>query len=314
MNQSKKLTHGALMISLFVVLLLVTFFVPFVSIITLFLLPVPFIVYASKYNWKSSIVILFAATIITVLFGTIFSIAIPIVMGIGGIMIGSAIYRNLSPYETLARGTFAFIIGLLFHYAAFQLLFQVNLVQELRAGVMESKEMSKAIFESVGVGNQSAAFEEIMEAQINYLIDLFPMFLIIAGFLFALLSQWVSYKLMNRTMKQDLYFPPFRTLRIPASLLWIYLITLFLSMMVLGGSGIFYVAVQNAQMLLSLLITIQGFSFIFYYSHHKKLSKFIPIMSIVLTIIFPPIFLLLVRLIGILDIGFNMRERMMRNR
>lgn len=313
MNQTKKIKDGALMLSLFIVLLLISLLVPFLNFISLLLLPVPFVLFASKYNWKPSILLLVAAMILTVLFGSIFSLGIPILMGIGGIMIGSAIYKNMSAYETLARGTFGFIIGLLFLYVTVQVLFQVNFMQELRIAVTESMEMSVALFESIGVENQSAEFQKVMENQINYFINLFPVFLILTAFIFALLSQWISYKILNRTQRLELYFPPFRTLRIPASLLWVYLITLIFSLLTLGESGTIQLVLQNAQMLLSILLTLQGFSFIFYYTHHKRLAKIIPIISIVLAVVFP-LFLTLVRLIGIFDIGFNMRERLMRNK
>ncbi|WP_068675992.1 YybS family protein [Oceanobacillus sp. Castelsardo] len=314
MNQSKKITDGTLMIAIYMVLLFITIFVPFLSMISVFLLPVPFVLYAAKYNWKPSLLIWVLAIIFTVLFTSVFTLAVPIVMGIGGIIIGSAIYRNLSAYETLARGAFGFVIGLLLLFVAIQVLFQVNFMAELRTMVSESVEMSTAILESVGIQGQTEQFQELMEMQIQYFVVILPVLLIATAFLLAFISQWISYKLINRIEKEDLYFPPFRTLRFPTSILGLYLIVIIFSLFELDTSGIVYLIIQNANVVLSFLLAIQGFSFIFYYTHHKKLPKFIPILSVILTVLLPIIFLTIVRIIGIFDIGFNMRERLMRKK
>ncbi|WP_156289919.1 YybS family protein [Oceanobacillus salinisoli] len=314
MNQSKKLTDGALMLAIFMVLLFITIFIPLLSIISVFLLPVPFVIYASKYNWKPSLLMLALAVILSVMFATIFSLPTPIMMGLGGIMIGSAIYKNLSAYETLARGTFGFVIGLLFLFVFSQVLFQVNIVEDFRVMISDSLEMSTSILEDFGAEGQADEFQEMIQLQIDYIIDLLPVFVLISALVFALVSQWASYKILNRLEKLDLHFPPFRTLRMPSSIIWIYLVVLFLTLMDLNQSGTFFLIVQNVQVLASILLAIQGFSFIFYYAHHKKLSKAIPIISIVLTVLLPIVFLTIVRIIGIIDIGFNMRERLMKNK
>lgn len=314
MNQSKKVTDGALMIAIYMLLLFITIFVPFFSLISLLLLPVPFVLYAAKYNWKPSLLIWVVAILFTVLFTSIYTLAIPIVMGLGGIIIGSAINKDLSAYETLARGAFGFVIGLLFLFVSTQILFQVNFMTELRPMIMESVEKSTVVLESVGIQGQTEQLQELMEIQIKYFIDILPVFLIVTAFLLALINQWLGYKLINRIQKEDLYFPPFRTLRFPASILGLYLIVIIFSLFELDSSGIVYIIFQNADVLISLLLAIQGFSFIFYYSHHKKLPKFIPVLSVILSVLLPIIFLTIVRIIGIFDIGFNMRERLMRKK
>lgn len=314
MNQSKKIMDGTLVIVIYMMLLFITIFVPFLSMVSIFLLPVPFVLYAAKYNWKPSLVIWVLAILFTVLLASIYTIAIPIVVGLGGIIIGSAIYKDLSAYETLARGAFGFVIGLLLLFVSTQVLFQVNFMTELRTMISESVEMSTAFLESVGMQGQTEQIQELMEIQIQHFIDILPVLLITTAFLLALISQWVSYKMLNRIQKRDLYFPPFRTLRFPTSILGLYLIVIIFSLFELNSSGIVYLIFQNADVLLSFLLAIQGFSFIFYYTHHKKLPKFIPILSIILTVLLPVIFLTLVRIIGIFDIGFNMRERLMRKK
>lgn len=313
MNQSKKLTEGALLTAIFMVLVLVTVLVPILSIFAMFLLPVPFIIYASRNDWKPALLMLVAAMLLTTLFATIFTLPIAVLMGFGGLMIGSAIYQNVSAYETWARGTFGFIVGLLFVFVYSQVLFDVNWIEGFESTVAESMQMSTAFLEQFGAeGQQVEEAQEMLEQQVGVLTDLFPVGLALAAIVLAFISQWISYKVINRLERKQLQFPPFRTLQFPASVIWIYLAALVFSFIELDEGNVLSLGAQNLLVITGLLMVVQGVSFIFFYAHHKNMSKAIPILSVVLMIIFAPL-LFLVRILGIIDIGFRLRDRMANN-
>ena len=307
MNQSRK--DGAISLAIFMVLLLIAIFVPILSIFGLILLPVPFVFFASKYGFKSSLLMFAAALLLTMLF-TPFFLLFTVLMGLGGLAIGSAIYKGLSAYETWARGTLGFIIGLLFVFVFSQVLFSINWVDEFERLFIDSLEMSSSLMEQFGVAEQPEELQEMLQLQIDLLINLLPVWVAITAIGLAFLSQWIGYKFINRIDKKQLRFPPFRNLRFPSSLIWVYFFALLLSFFNLDSSGIYFMAVQNVLVLTGLLMALQGFSFIFFYAHHKKKSKFIPILIIVLTILFPTFLLYFIRILGIIDIGFKLRDRL----
>lgn len=309
MNQSKKITDGALLTVVFILLMLGTF-LPVVSIICVFLLPVPFVLYTKKHGIKPSLLMFVAAFLLTILLASLLSLPFAVTAGIGGIVIGHSIYKNLSAYETWVRGTLGFVAGLLFTFVYSQLLLGVNLVNELRQMFMESLEMSLSLFPQLGTAGEMQQLEEMMKLQIDYIVQLLPVWIVLAAVISAFIGQWVSYKLINRLEGEKLHFPPFRQLQFPASLIWIYLVAIVLLFIDTDPSSALHIAVQNVLMLLGFLMVIQGFSFIFYYTHHKNLSKAIPILSVVITLLFPGIFIILVRILGIIDIGFKLRERL----
>ncbi|HLS07766.1 YybS family protein [Lentibacillus sp.] len=309
MSQSRQLTEGALLTAVFMILMLIAAFVPVITLIATFLLPVPFILFASRYDWKPSIVMLIAASILSSLLTTIFSLPLPILMGLGGIMVGSAIYRKLSAYETLARGTIGFVIGFVFIFIFSQYVFQVNLVSEMNDLIQQSITMSQDVMNQFGVDELTEDQMNMLTEQFGMLTELLPAFIAIAGLLLAFVSQWVSYKVINRKDHKQLQFPPFRMLRLPVSLIWIYFFALVMTFFGLDPEGLVFMAVNNVLMLTGILMTLQGFSFIFYYAYVKQTSKALPIASTILTILMPFIFLYLVRLLGIIDIGFSLRDR-----
>ncbi|MBY7145139.1 YybS family protein [Virgibacillus sp. NKC19-3] len=313
MNQSKRLTDGALLTAIFMVLLLVAVFVPVLSIFAMFVLPVPFVIYASRYNWKPTLVMMVVAALLTTLFAVTFTLPIAILMGFGGLMIGSAIYQNVSAYETWARGTFGFIVGLLFVFVYTQVLLDINWIEEFEATLGESMQMSAELLEQFGVeGQQLEEASSLLEEQVGLLTDLFPVGLAIAGVVLAFISQWLSFKVINRIERKQLQFPPFRKLQFPVSVIWIYLVALVFSLMELDPDNILYLGTQNLLVITGLVMSLQGISFIFFYAHHKNISKAVPILSVVLIIIFAPL-LYLVRILGIIDIGFRLRDRMTDN-
>lgn len=310
MNESKKMTDGALLTAVYIGLLLIATFVPVISLFATFLLPIPFIIYASKYNWKPSLLMVAVAILLTVFFATLFSLPMTVLMALGGVMIGSGIYNGLTPYETWGRGALGFALGLLFIFLISQLAFDVNWSEEFDQIVDQSMEMSQDVIEQFGLGGGTEEQLAAVETQIEMLKNLLPVGIAFVAMLLSVISQWISYKVLNRLEKRKLHFPPFRMLQFPVSLVWIYFFTLILTFFELDKNGIIYLGVNNVLVLAGLFMTIQGFSFIFFYAHRKNMSKVLPIISVVLTFLFPMILLYLVRILGIIDIGFGLRNRL----
>ncbi|WP_026908450.1 YybS family protein [Paucisalibacillus globulus] len=307
MNKSKQLTDGALLTVIFVVLLLINTFVPVLMVV----LAVPFVIFAAKHNWKPSLIMLGVATILSMLFATIYSLPIPILAGLGGIMIGTAIYRERSAYETWARGTLGFVAGILFFFLFAFIMMDVNVIEEFNAQIDQSLDMSKQLILDFGMGEVSEEEFGLVERQVMLFKQLVPVIVVLASIFLALINQWVSYKILNRIERKQLHFPKFRNLRLPTAIIWIYLLAMVGTLFQMDSSDTVYIALQNVIMLTEFLLIFQGISFIFFYSHHKNISKAIPIITTIFVFLLP-ILLPLVRIIGIIDLGFGLRDRMVK--
>ncbi|WP_164670541.1 YybS family protein [Virgibacillus doumboii] len=314
MNQSKIIKEGAMLTAIYITLLLIAAFVPVITMIATFLLPVPFVIFAAKHGLKPSVLMFLVAVGLSILFASVFSLPITVLMGIGGIMVGVSIHKKLSAYETWARGTIGFVAGLLFIVVFSQFVFQVNIMSEIDQMINQSLQTSKDLMEQFGLAGQTEEQLELIEQQLGMLTDLIPVIIAFVAILLAFISQWISYKIINRLEKKRLKFPPFRMFRLPVSLVWIYFFSLIFTFFELDTSGTLYLAVNNVLMLTGMLMTLQGFSFIFFYAHHKKMSKAVPIVCVIVTLLIPFLLLYLVRLLGIIDIGFSLRDRLSRDK
>src|SRR5699024_11288530 len=67
MYQSKKITEGALLLAIFFAILLLSFFVPFIILFAVFLLPITFVIYSAKYDWKIAYIFLAIAFLLSIL-------------------------------------------------------------------------------------------------------------------------------------------------------------------------------------------------------------------------------------------------------
>ena len=313
MNDTKKLTEGALVTGVYLILLLVTL-VPILSTFVMILLPLPFVVYTSRHGVKPGLLVVAVASLISMIL-TIIYLPLTFMMGAVGLLIGHAINKKRTAYETWAYGTLGFIGGLLFTLAFTQVLLGVNFVQEIETVATDQFDWYISLMEGVGLESEEGVdMEALFTEQIQYFVNLMPAFVAIFAVFLAFLVQWISYKVLNRMEGKKLYFPPFRNLKLPTSIIWLYLIVIIASFISLDPNGIMFIGVQNALIILEMLLVIQGFSFIFFFTHYKKWSKVIPVASIVLTILFPIFLLYFVRILGIIDIGLNLRARLQKNK
>lgn len=311
MNYSKQLVDGALFTVCYIVLLLVTIFVPVLGLISMLVLAVPFIIYAAKYDWKPSLLMFVAAFLLSILIATIYAAPAAVLAGLGGIVIGSSIHRELAPYETWARGTIGYAVGIVFSLLFIFYILDINLLDEFSQQTDELLIQMKDMVEQFGMGQEVEEEFSIIEQQIELFKQSVPVFIVVIAILLAILNQWISYKVINKIDKQKLRFPKFRNLRFPVSILWIYLLAMIITLFQEEPNGL-YIALQNVIMLTGLLMAIQGLSFIFFISHRKNISIAIPIVVMVLTIFFAPFLLPLVRILGIIDLGFGLRDRMVK--
>lgn len=310
MEHSKKITDGALLLGIYAVLLILAMFIPMFLVVAIFLLPIPFIVYASKYSWQPASIMMVAAIILSFMIIPAVSIPLTLLAGFGGIMIGNAISRRATPYETWAQGSFGFVVGIIAIFLFTQFILGINLITELDAIFKDSIQMSTQIANQFGFGTLTEEEILIIENSFMRMLDLIPVGVAISAIMIAFLSQWFGYKVLNRFYGKQLQFPPIRNFKLPIAIVWIYFIAILLSLFGQDLNDNLNLVVNNVVTLVGLLMVLQGFSFIFFFAHHKGKSNALPILSVILTILFPFLFLYLVRILGIIDIGFDLRKRL----
>ncbi|WP_226681700.1 YybS family protein [Sutcliffiella horikoshii] len=307
MKETKHITEGAALLGIYVLLLLMTLFIPFIGLITFLALVVPFVVYTARNGWKSGIWLVVVAGVLSVLIGSPVALALSIPASTAGVVIGHLVQKNTSRYAILGAATGVFLLNYILAYVVAIVLFDIDFIEVMQEMIRESIQASEAIATSLGQENAKEAVA-ILEESLGYTSYLLPTMLVLTSFVHAYFSQLITFFIIKRLKMKISPFPPFRELVLPKSLLWYYLIVLILSLMAPEEGTTLFMVVLNLSFILMLLMTVQGFSFIFYFCHIKKISKAIPITLVILSFLITPL-VYIIRMIGIIDIGFQLRER-----
>lgn len=311
MIRTRSITEGAILIALYTVLLLATFYIPFVGIILMFALAVPFIVYTYRHDIKASI--LFFVTSIFITYMTVGLMVIPLTLmfGSSGIVIGYLYSKKKESFSILIAGSIAYILNLVFLYGAAVLLFKVNFIEQATVMLKESIEQAEKMMLAMGQ-EPNAENIELFYQQLEIVQYIIPSLLVMTGIIFAFITQVFSNKVLKRLNADIQPFPPFREWRFPQSLLWYYLIVIILMFIGAEEGSSLYIVIMNTYYVLEMIMVVQGLSFVYFFSHLKKWPVAIPVIIMILTFTIP-ILLNLTRILGIIDLGFDLRKRIMNN-
>ncbi len=309
MKGSTVMREGFLYAGIYLALLLATLFIPAIGLLTMFLLPIPFLIYSRRNGWKASLVLATIILLVTVTFIHVVTLPFTVVAGFGGIALGSALHQEKSPYEAWAQGTVGYVVGLLSTYLISIWLFQINWIDEIRKTIDESVANSVNILQSIS-GDVSQEQIESLENQFGNIPTLLPSIMGIVAIVFAFITLWIGFKILNKQFREQHFFPPVKKLMLPRAIIWYYFIALIVTFIEFENGSVWGDAAQNVYTLTGALFTLQGFSFMFAYADIKGLSKKVPIIGVIITLLFSFLLLYPVRILGIIDLGFSLRERL----
>lgn len=303
------MTEGAILLAIFTVLLLITLYIPGLGLVVNFFLAVPFMMFSAKHDWKSASVFTIAALILSLIVGTFLAIPIALTYGVTGVVIGLMIGKGKSRLAIYVAGSLVFLANTIIQYAIAVALFNMNMIEEFLVTFKESIDTSVSMLENMGQTVDESMIEQF-ESTITLMETLMPTMFVMASFMIVFLIQLLSFPILKRFGVKVKQWLPFREMSLPKSLLWYYLLSLIASMFVQPEVGSYWHwALTNLLFVLQFLMLVQGFTFIAYYSHQKGYPKAILVVSIILSFLIPLI-LYIVRILGIIDLGFDLRRRL----
>lgn len=296
------------MISIFSVMMLFYLYVPLLSIIFFLAAPIPIILYTIRHGLKKGIAAGAIGIVISFLIGSLAGLMSAPILIAAGLGMG-VFYSRRQPGNAIITGALIYLFSFLISFIVSVQLFQVDIMGIAKESVEQMIPMLESVLKQSGASEQNIAkqlkqFREMQDAALSAL----PVALLIGVTLLAFVNHWFVQPLIKRFVKDMPVLKKFKDMRLPKSMVWYYLLTLLL-MLIRTEKGSFLWLVQtSAFQILFILVLIQGFSFIFYYCHEKSISKAVPIFAIVLGVLYPPVGVI-VRIIGIADIGFDLREK-----
>ncbi|WP_168413112.1 YybS family protein [Bacillus salacetis] len=309
MKNARILTEGALLLAIYTVLLLLTAYVPVISIMTTFFLVLPFIIYSEKHGLKPALTMFAAAVFISLIAGS-FIITLPLTLSFGtvGIVIGVMLRKQRSKMSIYLISSFVFLISLVIQYVVSILFLNMNIIKDAVDQAKSVFNESIRMAESMGQPLPPERIDEIHKAVESFDV-LIPSVFLISSLAVMLIIISVNFPLLRKMGIQSARFPAFRYWKLPQSIVWYYLITLILMITIRPEMGTYlHWALYNLFYVLQLLLVVQGFSFIYFFAHLKEWPRGL----LVLATVFGILLIDFVRIIGIIDLGFDLRQRLQR--
>lgn len=308
MNDAKQIKDGLLYMAIFFGIVLIGIFVPIVILPGILFLPLPFLLFTYKYDWLAGLVFSLITGLLALILFNDLGVLLAVLTATTGVLIGTALHRKARPYDTWSKGALGGIIGFLVIFAYIQLFFQINWEEQILALSKESIAVSEQMMRNFGMQPMTEEQVKMVETQMLSFIKLIPAIIFLTGCLYAYIVQWLGYKFINRIHKENISFPPFRTLRFPVVIIWVYFLALIVTFFQSGDGSAIGTAAENMIVVIGFLLLIQGFSFLFYLSYEKKIPRALPILAILLTVIMPLLFMFIIRLVGVVDIVLDVRK------
>lgn len=306
MNSIRSITEGAILTALYSILLLAVLFIPLIGSLFLFILPVPFVIYVTRHTLKKGLLMLTVALFITYMVGSIATLPITLMFGTTGLIMGYIYSLKKGAYAILLSGSLGFIANFVLLFIVTNVFFHINFIEDTKKMMYQSMETAEKMVTSLG---QPTDQFEMMYQFIEMISYIVPSAMVITSIVLAFVTQFFANQILKRFKYEIKSFPPIRKWSFPKSLLWYYLIVTIIFMTGPEQGTILFTIIINLFIVLEIIMTIQGFSFIFFYFHINKKPLTIPVVIVILSL-FMTFLLSIIRILGIIDLGFNLRKRM----
>lgn len=273
-----------------VILTTINYIFPFLSMIVMFLWPVPIVYLVQKEESSRVIAVIASAALINgFFFGAVMGLITVIGFGLVGFIIGNIIKEGFSPLKTLIAAVLSVIVS-------------QALVVYVSGSIMDLNYqlLIEEAIRNLGGEFDGQSVEQLVIPQLQFIKLMFPALLGISATITAIFNYYISaWYLRRRGLNIEIY-KPFNRWYLPR---WIVSILIIISLL-MRSNTIFL----NINIYLFFLSFLQGFSVLMYYLSTKSSSFLLKAFVVFLIFLFPPVPIVLM-LLGLLDMWFNFRKQ-----
>ncbi|GGK30263.1 membrane protein [Caldalkalibacillus thermarum] len=307
-SDTQRLVQGALMAALYLVLFLITVYVPFLGLIGLFFLPLPFIVHHLRFGLKSAALVGGVCLFLSPLLAPLPAVFVTLLAVSVGLVMGYYYGEKKAPFLPLLAGMLTYLANYVLAFLFTYLVLNLNMIdvfQQMMEDALIMTEQTAAFLPVPGDENALDVFQEM----VDFMVYIFPGLLILSSMLMAGINHAAARPILSRIGFDIQSLPPFRQWNLPKSILFYYLVVLILILLQAVEEGsTWFMLVVNLHLILEILLLLQGLTFVAHFAYVKNIGRILVILAVILSFI--PLFSSIIRIVGIIDLGFGLKERL----
>lgn len=301
-EKTKALTYGAAMLALFLALFTISIYVPLIGLIAFFISPIPIAWYAANFPRSVAVWVSFLAMLMSFIVANLIGLILGLICVVIGFVIGDGIRRQKSKVYILMSTGISTLLTFAVLFIGMQSLMNINFIED--GMTLFEKSYEQSLEYSVQQTGQ-----ELSEDDVQYVLQrmqmALPALVTLTSFILAVIFLMVASAVLSRLNVPVPKFSAFRHLRLPKAVLWYYLIVLSISLFIRPEEGTTLdLIVWNCSIILWVLLVLQGISLIFYAIDAFKYPYFLKVLVVLISM---PLYSFVV-LLGIVDLGFNVRQ------
>ncbi|MFC0186677.1 YybS family protein [Fictibacillus aquaticus] len=307
---SRLVRDGLFLFIAYFAMLAVSVFLPGMGVLLYMALPVPFVVMQAKHGFRGGAAFSAAAVILSIAAGGFQAVWFALLPGLAGIVMGELFRRQKPAFGVWLGGALANLLNFLLLLLYTKLVLKINPVAEAQKGVSEVLEEAGKLESQTGGANQQA---QLIQEQVDLLPSLLPSTMIIVAIVLAFITFLIARVVLKKQGVEMKKLPPFREWNFPRAFIWYYLAAIVLVFTDPEKGTTMHMITVNLYSLLSIVFVIQGLTFVFYWAWVKKKPKAIPVLITAVVILSSgilPILMEVVKFLGIIDVGFNAKNRL----
>ncbi|UXU65288.1 DUF2232 domain-containing protein [Staphylococcus agnetis] len=275
---------------------LVMHFIPILGVIVIFFAPLPGIIlwYRSKYSFGIAALVSIMVATIT---GSLFVQTFMIILLLASLIISQLLLIKASKERIL------YVVSFVTSLVTLGVMIFLQSIKKLPYAHELIEPYKIVVDETIRMQNLDAQSAKILEASVQQMAVQMPSFIVISITLFFMLSLLIMFPILRQFKVATPVYRPLYLWQLRKSIFIIYAIALLVSIMTEPSTTANSIS-QNFIIVLGFLLVIQGLSFIHYACSIKKFPIGVSVLLIIIGIIAYP----LTRLIGLLDLGLNLKS------
>ncbi len=302
----RKLVEGTAIIIIYLIILAITVYLPLVGLLAFILLPLPYIYQTVRMGLRQAILLGVLCSGLSLLFIPVQLVWLTVLATSVGAVMGWYYKLKAGPFIPVLTGVLTYLINFALYIFLAYFLFQFNIFEYFEQTMKQHMAAnSNVLLAQPGSGN----VEEMTEQVVQLLTQLIPGWIILFSTVLAFLNHFAARRIFQAMGVEVNPLVPFRQWNFPKAILYYYLIALFILLVKLvDQESKLYMPVINLHFVLEILLLIQGLTLIAHFFYLKGIHR--ALVVILAGLSFIPFIASLIRIVGIIDLGFNLKERL----